>query len=129
MPTRVEIRHAVVDALNTVPGLTSFYTQHITDLKDAMPCAIVYFDSVEVTEDIKGNRKYQGQLGITAFISGTDDDIDPLVDDIIVVTDTAIQAPNPLGTAWSLSNITYDHDVQPGTVGCTLTYSIWFTDG
>jgi len=128
MPTRVEIRHAIVDALNTIPGLTSFYEQHIADLEKAMPCSVVFFDSIEVTEDLKGGRKYIGQLGIMTYMSGQDDDIDPLIDQIIVATDAAVQAPNPLGTAWTLGSLTYDHETQPGTTGCSLAYTIWFTD-
>ena len=129
MPTRVEIRHAIVDALNTVPDLTVRYEQHISDLASVMPAGVVYFDSIAVEEDLKGGRKYQGTLGISVFNAGVDDDIDPLVDQVIAATDSAIQAPNPLGTAWTLNTIQYDHEMQPGTVGVTLTYSIWFTDG
>lgn len=128
MPTRTEIRHAIVDALSTIPGLKTYYQQHITDLKDAMPCAVVAFDQVDVEEDLKGNRRYVGSLIIVIFTEGNDDDIDPLLDQAIAATDLAIAAPNPLGTAWVLSSITYDHETQPGTTGGSLAYSIWFTD-
>jgi hypothetical protein len=128
MPSRIEIRHAVVDAINTVAGIQCFYQQHITDLTDAMPCAVVAFDSIEVQEDMKGGRRYIGSMNILAFMSGFDDDIDPMVDQIIAATDLAIAAPSPLGTAWTLNSITYDHEIQPGTTGCTVNYSIWFTD-
>jgi len=128
MPTRVEIRHAIVDSLALVPGLKTFYQQHISELHASMPCAVVAFDSIDVEEDLKGNRRYIGTLAILLFQEGTDDDIDPLVDQAIAATDLAIAAPNPLGSAWVLNSIAYDHEVQPGTTGVTLTYTIWFTD-
>lgn len=126
MPTRIEIRHAIVNALQLIPGLTVKYEQHISNLSEVMPAAVVYFEQVEITEDLKGNRNCAGTLGISAFMPGTDDDIDPLVDDIIAYTDLAIQSPNPLGTAWTLNSISYDHETQPGTVGATVTFTIWF---
>ena len=127
MPTRSQVRQAVVAAVETVPGLTVFEGRHITSIEESMPCAAVYFTNVDVTEDISGGRFYRAPVSITTFIRGDDADADLIVDQVIDATTSAMRAS--METSWALETIDYDHDAQPGTVACTTEFSTKFTDG
>lgn len=131
MPTRTEIRHSIVDSIKAnVPALNVYHEQTITNLDEAMPVAVVYFTDVDTTEDIRGGRTYDGRINTTVMVAGNDDDVDVLVDQVIAGLDADIRdSATTKALAWTQVSITYDHDIKPGTVGCTVIYSVMFRDG
>lgn len=127
MTDRKEIRHTIGDAIKTdVPDVTVSYEHEIFDVEKNLPVVLVYFDAIDVEEDLHGSRSYRGDLVVTVMNKGSDDDMEPILDAVIAATDNAIRAPNPLGTSWMLNRIEYDRNLSPAMMQAACAFSVWY---